>query len=330
MSQSDVRPPSFWEAAFGEMDQKYPFVGSADLQPRWDVPREIAINVAVAGRAGQGVGYPVDIEEYTAAASDVIDAGACGVHIDFTWVTDSRGRRLDKDLPPVEAYGLVLAPLRKRFGDGFVANLNILNGTTFEECLSPVAAGLAEVAPCAAGHPVAFVDPAIRYLVGHGVSPEIVIHHSGEIELAKRRLLDTKVITSPTNWIILYGLPVDHGRTLISGAWAPDTRSMATHLMLMVDQIRSLDGDAAITVCNAGRANLYITTLATMLGVNIRVGLEDSPWCHPNADDRTSNNLELFLRAKTIAHELGREPATADQYRAQVGLPVRDKLVDVR
>src|SRR6201999_2882055 len=70
----------------------------------------IAINVAVAGRAGSGTkeaGYPVDVEEYVDSASEVIEAGACGVHIDFTWVTDSKGRRLDKDLSPVEAYGLV-------------------------------------------------------------------------------------------------------------------------------------------------------------------------------------------------------------------------------
>lgn len=325
MTELDENRPSFWQSAFDEMDSKYPFVARADLQPAWDVPAEIAINAAVAGRSGDipQDGYPIDIEEYTAAASDVIEAGACGVHIDFTWVTDSKGRRLDKDLSPVEAYALVLEPLRRRFDDEFVANLNILNGDSFAECLSPATVGLAEVAPCAAGHPVAFVDPAIRTLLAVGVSPEIVVHHSGEVELAKRRLFDTGLLTTPTNWIILFGLPVDHGRTLISGAWTPDAKSMATHLFMIVEQIRSLDQGAAITVCNAGRANLYITTLATMMGLNIRVGLEDSSWRHPNTDDRTKSNHELFLRARTIAEELGRRPASADQYRAQIGLPRR-------
>lgn len=109
----------------------------------------------------------------------------------------------------------------------------------------------------------------------------------------------------------------------MSGAWANDTRSMSTHLFLMVDQIRQLDPNAAITVCNAGRAGLYITTLATMLGLNIRVGLEDSCWRHPNSDELLRDNLELFERARSIAANLGRTPATADEYRAQIGLRAR-------
>lgn len=313
-------PPSLWDAARQELES-YAFHAAPTVQPQWTIPRKIAINVAVAGRAGTG---PVDVEEYVDAASEVIEAGACGVHIDFTWVTDSTGRRLDKDLPPTEAYGLVLDPLRARFGDGFVANLNVLNGSTFDECMSPAVAGQAEVAPCAAGHPEAFVGPAVAALTAAGVSPEIVVHSSGEVELAKRRLFDTGLLAGPrTNWIILYALPVNVGRTLISGAWANDARSTATHLFLMVDQIRQLDPDAAITVCNAGRAGLYITTLATMAGLNIRVGLEDSLWKHPNADEINKSNLELFTRARTIAAELGREVATPDDYREMVGLARR-------
>jgi 3-keto-5-aminohexanoate cleavage enzyme len=317
-------PPSLWEAASREMES-YAFVADPYLQPKWDVPEKIAINVAVAGRAGIGDSpdYPVDIEEYVDSASEVIEAGAVGVHIDFSWVTDSKGRRLDKDLPPTEAYGQVLDPLRRRFGNDFVANLNVLNGKTFDECMSPAVARLAEVAPCAAGHPVEFVIPAVKTLQDNGVSPEIVIHSSGEIELAKRRLFDSGIVKGPSNWIILFALPVDVGRTLISGAWVTDTRSMATHLILMVDQIKQIDPTAAITVCNAGRANLYITTLATMLGLNIRVGLEDSAWKHPNRDEATKSNLELFNRATTIAAELGRSLAAANDYRTQIGLPPR-------
>ena len=320
------RTPSLWEAAQQELAE-YAFTAAADVQPAWDIPDRIAINVAVAARStiGSASEVLIDVEDYIEAASGVIEAGACGVHIDFTWVRDSRGRRLDRDLPPSEAYGLVLEPLRERFGDSFVANLNVLNGATFDDCMGPVVTGQAEVAPCAAGHPEAFVLPAVRTMLEHGVSPEVVVHSSGEVEFAKRRLFDTGIIEpgTPTNWIVLYGLPVDIGRTLVSGAWANDTRSMATHLFLMVDQIRHLDPSAAITVCNAGRAGLYITTLATMLGLNIRVGLEDSCWRHPNSDEVLRGNLELFERARTIASELGRTPASADDYRAQVGLRPR-------
>lgn len=317
--------PSLWEAARRE-NEDYQFVAAADTQPKWDIPDRIAINVAVSGRFvsdGMGSGHPTSIEEYVDSASEVIEAGACGIHVDFTWVTDNRGRRLDRDVPPVDAYAAVLEPLRSRFGDGFVANLNVLNGKSFEECMSPAQAGQAEVAPCAAGHPEAFVLPAMRTLAEYGVKPEIVVHSTGEVELARRKLIDTGVIAGTPYWIILYGLPFDTGRSLISGTSVRNTQDMAQHLFMMVDQIRDIDPASQITVCAAGRASLYMTTLATMMGLHIRVGVEDTPWKHPNSDQTLSGNLEMFTMAKQIAELHGRRPATADEYRAAIGLEPR-------
>lgn len=315
---------SLWEAAKREMDD-YQFVAGVELQPKWDVPSEIAINVAVSGRFSdsQEEGHPTSIEAYVDAASEVIEAGACGVHIDFSMVTDHRGRRLDRDVPPVEAYGAVLRPLRDRFGHEFVANLNVLNGSTFDICMSPARAGLAEVAPCAAGHPDAFMVPAVRTLEQYDVKPEIVIHSSGEIELAKRKLIDTGILKGPYNWIILYGLPFNVGRTLISGTWASNAQDMARHMFMMVDQIRQIDPASVITVCAAGRSTLYMTTLATMMGLNIRVGTEDTPWKYPNSDVRLRDNLEMVRMARDIAELHGRRTASADAYRRMIGKPAR-------
>lgn len=313
---------SLWEAVRRESEQ-YSFIADAESQPKWAVPEEIAINVAVSGRFGtdqDGGEHPTSIEDYVEAATQVIEAGACGVHIDFTWVTDNKGRRLDRDLPPVEAYNAVLEPLRSRLGDSFVANLNVLNGSTFDECLSPATQGLAEVAPCASGHPEEFVIPAIQTLEECGVKPEVVVHSTGEVELAQKKLIDAGLLKKPYYWIILYGLPFNAGRSLISGVSVNDTRDMAQHLFMMVDQIHRIDPDSVITVCAAGRASLYITTLATMMGLNIRVGVEDTPWKYPNSDERLSGNLEMFKMARDIAESLGRKPASADQYRKLIGL----------
>lgn len=311
-----------WEAAKREMEE-YQFVAPAETQPRWTVPAKIAINVAVAGRFetdGEGQSQAMSIEDYVDEASRVIEAGACGIHVDFTWVTDKQGRRLDRDLPPVEAYGAVLEPLRKRFGRSFVSNLNVLNGTTFDICVSPARSGLAEVAPCAPGHPDAFMIPAVTALEASGVKPELAVHSTGEIELAKRKLIDTGILRKPYNWIVLYGLPFTCGRTLISGVSVNDAQDMSQHLFMMVDQIRKIDADSVITVCAAGRATLYITTLATMMGLNIRVGTEDTPWKYPNSDARLKDNLEMFTMARDMARLLGREPGDADYYRGLLGL----------
>ncbi|MBB4633372.1 3-keto-5-aminohexanoate cleavage protein [Sphingosinicella soli] len=315
-----------WEAARREMEE-YQFVSSAELQPTWDVPKKIAINVAVSGRFNDEHGadgaHPSSIESYVDEASRVIEAGACGVHIDFTWVTDDKGRRLDRDLPPTEAYGMVLEPLRKRFGSSFVPNLNVLNGTSFEMCMSPARAGLAEAAPCAPGHPDAFMIPAIKTLEENGVKPELAVHSTGEIELAKRKLIDTGILNKPYNWLILYGLPFNVGRTLVSGVSVNNTQDMAQHMFMMVDQIRKIDPDSVISVCAAGRATLYMTTLATMMGLHIRVGVEDTPWKYPNSSDTLSGNLEMFEMAKKIAELHGRTPGDANFYRELVGLPTK-------
>lgn len=307
-----------WEAAKREMEE-YQFLAEPELQPKWDVPSKVAINVAVSGRFEHGTSF----KNYVDAASSVIEAGACGVHIDFSWMTDEQGRRLDQ-LPPVEAYSAVLEPLNARFGNGFVPNLNVLHGTTFEMCMSPAQEGLAEVAPCAPGHPEAFMVPAVAALEAAGVKPELAIHSSGEIELAKRKLIDTGILKKPYNWLILYGLPFNVGRTLVSGTWVSNAQDMAKHLFLMVDQIRQIDPTSVISVCAAGRAGLYMTTLATMMGLHIRVGTEDTPWKYPNSDVHLKDNLEMFEMARNIAAMLGRTPATANDYRALVGKPPRD------
>lgn len=220
----------------------------------------------------------------------------------------------------VEAYSSVLEPLHKRFGKDFVPNLNVLNGTTFDICVSPARQGLAEVAPCAPGHPDAFMVPAIQAMESFGVKPELAVHSSGEIELAKRKLIDTGILQKPYSWLILYGLPFHVGRSLISGTSVTNAQDMAQHLSLMVNQIRQIDPDSVISVCAAGRATLYMTTLATMMGLHIRVGTEDTPWKYPNSDQRLKNNLEMFTMAKDIAAQHGREPATANEYRNLIGL----------
>jgi 3-keto-5-aminohexanoate cleavage enzyme len=307
-----------WEAAKRELEE-YQFIAGAELQPKWDVSEKVAINAAVSGRFGDTSSFKAYVDE----ATSVIEAGACGVHIDFSFMTDAQGRRMDRDLLPVEAYTQVIEPLRARFGNDFVPNVNVLNGTTFDMCLSPAREGLCEVAPCAPGHPEAFALPAVTELEQLGVKPELAVHSSGEIELAKRKLIDTGILKAPYNWLILYGLPFNVGRTLVSGTWVSDAQDMAQHMFLMVDQIRKIDPTSVISVCAAGRASLYMTTLATMMGLHIRVGTEDTPWKYPNSDERLESNLQMFQMAKDIAGLHGRKPATANEYRQLIGKPVK-------
>jgi 3-keto-5-aminohexanoate cleavage enzyme len=314
-------PPSFWQAAEEELET-YQFAGDLDLQPRWDVPEEIGIHVAVSGRLAVQVetDAPTNLDEFLKVNSGLIEAGATGIHLDYTWVSDDQGRRLDRDLTPVEAYTAVLAPLRERFGTGFIADCNILNGRTFDEALSPATHGLCDSAPCATGHPDAYLIPAMETLEANGVKPQLVVHSSGEIELAKRKLIDPGIVTPPYYWIVLYGLPFNSGRTLLSGTWLRNLQDTAQHLFIMTEQIKSISEDSVVIVCAAGRATTYITTLATMMGLHIRVGTEDTIWQAPNRDDLLSDNLEIFTKARDMAAMLGRTPASAEQWRSMLGI----------
>jgi uncharacterized protein (DUF849 family) len=317
---------NLWDAARREMDE-YKLAADLSLQPRWEVPEKIAIHTAVSGRLAQesreaaGGSFPTSLDSFVEASAQVIDAGAAAVHFDYTWIEDPSGRRLDRDLTPVEAYRTVVDPLRERFGNQFIVDCNVLNGTTFEECVSPATEGIAEVAPCAPGHPEEWMVPAVEALERSGVKPMLAIHSSGEIELAKRKLIDPGILKPPYYYVLLYGLPFSTGRTLVSGTWVPNAQDMARHMFLMVDQIKSIDEDSVIVVCAAGRAGLYMTTLATMLGLHIRVGTEDTIWKHPNSDELAGGNLELVEKAIQIAELHGRTPATADEYRALLKLP---------
>ena len=124
-------------------------------------------------------------------------------------------------------------------------------------------------------------------------------------------------------WGLLFGLPFDIGRTLLSGNCVMDADDMVRQTMLMVHQIRKIEPDAQILVCAAGRATMYMTTLATILGLHIRVGTEDTQYKYPNSDETFKSNIEMFRAAKDIAALHGRRPATANEMRQSLGLKLR-------
>ena len=61
-----------------------------------------------------------------------------------------------------------------------------------------------------------------------------------------------------------------------------------------------------------------MTTLATIMGGHVRVGLEDN--IYYKRGQKAVSNRELVERAVRIAHELNREVATPAQAREMLGL----------
>jgi 3-keto-5-aminohexanoate cleavage enzyme len=75
----------------------------------------------------------------------------------------------------------------------------------------------------------------------------------------------------------------------------------------------------ALWLCSAiGPFQLPLTTLATLMGGHVRVGLEDNVYY--SRGRKAKGNAELVQRTVRIAHELNRAVATAAQARAILGM----------
>jgi len=76
--------------------------------------------------------------------------------------------------------------------------------------------------------------------------------------------------------------------------------------------------DGTLWLCSGiGRHQLPMTTLATLMGGHVRVGLEDNVYYRKG---EKADNAQLVRRAARIAHELNRNVATPHQAREMLGL----------
>jgi 3-keto-5-aminohexanoate cleavage enzyme len=100
-----------------------------------------------------------------------------------------------------------------------------------------------------------------------------------------------------------------------------NTRQMIEGLTRIVNAIRDVDPEGVIMVCAAGRASTHLATQAALMGLHIRVGMEDTYYKWPHRDDLITSNLEALQLAQQIAAVTGREIATPEETRELFGLP---------
>lgn len=72
------------------------------------------------------------------------------------------------------------------------------------------------------------------------------------------------------------------------------------------------------TVTGIGRNQLPLTTLAALMGGHMRVGFEDNIYYRKG--ELAKSNADLVARARRIAEELGRRPATPEEARRILGV----------
>jgi len=146
---------------------------------------------------------------------------------------------------------------------------------------------------------------------GHGAKFEHECYDTGHLyNLA--HCIDRGLFKPPVFLQLIYG---------ILGGIGPDL----DNLLFMKRTADKLFGaDYLWSVLAGGRHQINFCTTATMLGGNVRVGLEDSLYIGPGK--LAVSNAEQVAKIRRIIEELGYQAATPQEARAMLGLKGADKV----
>jgi 3-keto-5-aminohexanoate cleavage enzyme len=290
----------------------------APISVPWNIPEKLVVSVAITGaffRHGQNPNQPLTPTAIRDSALEVLDAGASTVHIH---VRDDEGY----NVVSLDRFRAVIEPLKEKYPDLAVDGCLVpaLDGE-WDEMKRVLDAKLLDAAPVNAtatyigdslfAKPAPILMEKTRLIAESGAVPEIAVYTDGDISNADRFLIKSGLIKTPAVWLILPALPgcspMNNPRQMIEGL----TRSVAA--------IRDIDPNAFIMVCAAGRAAMYVASLAALMGLHIRIGMEDTYWLWPHRDDRIDSNLQAYGVAQKLADVVGRPVATTAEYRKMIG-----------
>jgi 3-keto-5-aminohexanoate cleavage enzyme len=92
----------------------------------------------------------------------------------------------------------------------------------------------------------------------------------------------------------------------------------------VLDMLSDLPAGSLWLCSGIGAFQLPLTTLATLMGGHVRVGLEDNVYYRRG--EKAKSNKQFVERAVRLAHELNREVATPSQAREMLGLSGKSHL----
>ena len=293
-----------------------------DPMPKWKIPEKVMISTTITGaffskRANPH--HPITVDEIRDSAEQCILAGAPNIHIH---VRDDRGYNA---LDP-QRFSDVILPLRERYPDvtfdGCLVAVNDKESALME---STMRLGLVDALPVnttaiCCGDNMFFKAPHVviqkaQLAQEAGCKPLIAVDTDGDIDNARRFLVESGVVKTPCYWIILPALP--------GGSPMHNPEQMVDGLQRMVRAIRDFDPEGFLMVSAAGRASTYLATFAILLGLHVRVGMEDTVWHYPHRDDLLKHNVDHFNQIRDIARLLGRDLMTPSEYRLAINMPRR-------
>jgi 3-keto-5-aminohexanoate cleavage enzyme len=295
------------------------------IQTPWEIPDRMIVSTAITGAfftADANPAQPITPERIYEEARACAGAGASTVHIH---VRDDDGY----NTLSLDRFSQVIDPLREEFPqlavDGCL--VTALDGE-WDEMKRVLDAGTLDAVPVNTAavytgdalfaKPVPVILEKARLVQESGAKVLIAAYTDGDISNADRYLIKSGLVDTPSYWCILPALP--------GCSPMENPRQMMDGLLRMASAIYDIDPDATILVCAAGRAAMYVVTAAALLGLHVRVGMEDTVWLWPHRNEKVQSNLQYLEMAKSLAQVLGRDIATHEEYRQMVGMPVRETV----
>jgi 3-keto-5-aminohexanoate cleavage enzyme len=291
---------------------------------RFDDPVIISCSIsgAVANRE-QCPAIPYTPEEYAAEARRIVDEGGVQIHIhartpdgtpsyeveDFRAITEAIQAEVD-DVIINYSTGAIGVPVEKRIAylrelrpDVAALNMSSMNYAKYSRRRKEfVFAAVFENS----------FDTIIEFLTAMrelGIKPEHECFDAGHVANLDP-LLDMGLLAEPLQVSCVMG---------VNGGIRPTAKNLA----LMSDQIPGgAEGPNAWQVIGISRQQWMLVAAALSLGGNVRVGLEDNFYL-PNGEMAGSNG-ELIAKARQMAEDVGRRPATVAEAREMLGVPGRE------
>src|SRR4051794_7613497 len=280
-----------------------------------------SISGAIANR-DQCPAIPYTPEEYAAEARRSVDEGASQIHIhartpdgtpsyeieDFQAITEAVRAEVD-DVIINYSTGAIGIPLEKRLEylralkpDVAALNMSSMNyakysrrrkdfvfKAVFENSFDTIVEFLTEM----------------REL---GIKPEHECFDSGHVANLDP-LLDMGLVDEPLQISLVMG---------VTGGIRPSPRNVT----LMSDQIPGgPEGQNQWQVIGISRDQWKLLAASLVLGGNVRAGVEDNLYL-PNGE-MTKSNGELIAKARQMAEDIGRRPASVAEARELLGVPRR-------
>lgn len=267
-----------------------------DWQPTRKIPGSIGITGQPIKRA-KNPNQPCTPDEVRSAALDCIEAGATCVHIP---ARSDQGNFVTDKKEHLRMLRGIIEPIREEYRNSVYVDGCVLVDQDFETEKPLVDAvideGLMDSMPVNPGAttPPALLRAEAAYLMGKGVRPAVGLHEEEDIDQARVYLIETGIVSPPIHRGLL-PCWVQPGGSLLSELDAVD------YLLRSVRRIRSIDPHGLISIATAGRPSYHLAGMGMLMGLPIRVGVEDTYRKWPHKNDLLPDAVTAFKDMRNAA-----------------------------